>query len=341
MSDAEAARGVVLAEAGDDEQKTQHKRGNAMMMDAAPKRKIGGLNENYARELMELHTLGVDGGYTQKDVQEVARCFTGWTATGTGKFQFNARAHDAGVKTVLGQTIPAGGGMKDGELVLDILAKHPSTARFIARKLCMRLVADTPPPALIEKAAQVFLQTEGDLRAVVRCIALAPEFYEAANYRAKIKSPFEYAVSAVRAMGGHYEGNEARRTGRGAGKRQPLGPFIARMGQPLYAHLTPDGYPEDSSKWMSAGALIARFNYAVALAGNEVAEVRVQPNALLDGGTPDDNNYVLAHLSSHLLGGDLPAGMETALRRQMVPGKEADLAYLSAVVMGSPAFQRR
>src|SRR5476649_2133225 len=154
-----------------------------------------GVNENYGRELMELHTLGVDGGYTQRDVAEVARCFTGWTMKnphdGTGFF-FDMKKHDRGVKHVLGHTIAAGRGIEDGEEVLDILARHPATARFIATKLVRRFVADDPPPALVERAAKAFRKTGGDLREVVRVIVTSREFAGAAAYRAKVKSPFEY-----------------------------------------------------------------------------------------------------------------------------------------------------
>ena len=161
-----------------------------------------GLNENYARELMELHTLGVDGGYTQADVVNVARAFTGWTMSkpheATG-FAFNDRMHDHGAKRVLGRTIKAGGGVEDGEQVLDLLARHPSTARFIATKLVRRFVADDPPPALVDRAARTFRRTDGDLREVMRTILTSPEFLAPAAYRAKVKSPFEYVVSLLRA----------------------------------------------------------------------------------------------------------------------------------------------
>ena len=145
-----------------------------------------GLNENYGRELLELHTLGVDGGYTQKDVTEVARCFTGWTINQPqrgGGFIFNPRLHDEGEKVVLGVTIPAGGGMEDGEKVLDILARHPSTAHFISHKLAQRFVADDPPPALVDRMAQTFLKTGGDLRAVMKTMLDSKEFWSEGAYR--------------------------------------------------------------------------------------------------------------------------------------------------------------
>ena len=168
------------------------------------KQPVRGLNENYARELMELHTLGVDGGYTQKDVTEVARCFTGWTIRQPregGDFFYNDRVHDKGEKTVLGVKIPAGGGQDDAEKVLDILARHPSTARFISKKLAQRFVADDPPQRLIDKMAKTFRDKNGDLREVMKTMLMSDEFFSQAAYRAKVKSPFEMIVSAVRATG--------------------------------------------------------------------------------------------------------------------------------------------
>ncbi|HKS42834.1 MAG TPA: DUF1800 domain-containing protein [Blastocatellia bacterium] len=169
---------------------------------AQPRRKRD-INENYARELMELHTLGVDGGYTQKDVQEVARCLTGWTIDRPfqgGGFIFRPWMHDAGSKTVLGVSLPAGGGISDGVRVIEILSRHPSTARFISKKLCERFIADDPPRQLIERVAQVFLKTDGDIREVLRAILTSPEFYSAAVFRAKLKSPLELAASAIRVL---------------------------------------------------------------------------------------------------------------------------------------------
>jgi uncharacterized protein (DUF1800 family) len=221
-------------------------------------RRPRGINENYARELMELHTLGVDGGYTQKDVTEVARAFTGWTIEnprGGSGFRFDPRMHDAGAKTVLGRRIGAGGGESDGEHVLDILAAHPSTARFIAFKLARRLVGDTPPPALVERTAARFRATGGDLREVTRTILTSPEFLSPENYAAKIKTPFEFVVSALRASG--TELRDARRVVR----------ELRDMGMPLYMCQPPTGYADTSDAWMNTGALVARLNYALQLAG--------------------------------------------------------------------------
>jgi uncharacterized protein (DUF1800 family) len=186
-------------------------------------RRPRGLNENYARELLELHTLGVDGGYTQQDIIEVARALTGWTVrpprTGEPTFWFNGAAHDAGEKRILGTRLAAGRGIEDGEQVLDLVARHPSTARFIARKLAVRFVSDSPPGALVERAADTFRRTDGDIREVVRTIVTSPEFFSHQAYRAKVKSPFEVVLSALRAVG----------TSRRRFRRSP-----SRAGQPLY-----------------------------------------------------------------------------------------------------------
>ncbi|MBS1859648.1 MAG: DUF1800 domain-containing protein, partial [Acidobacteria bacterium] len=200
-----------------------------------------GLNENYGRELMELHTLGVDGGYTQKDVTEVARCFTGWTIRnprGGGEFAFNPRMHDNGPKTVLGLAIPAGGGIADGEKVLDILARSPATAHFISKKLATRFVADDPPEALVERMARTFLKTDGDLGAVMRTMIDSKEFFSEGAYRSKMKSPLEFVASAVRAVNGDVE------------MALPLANQVAQLGQPLYRKQEPTGYSNSSMEWM-------------------------------------------------------------------------------------------
>ncbi|HVZ76595.1 MAG TPA: DUF1800 domain-containing protein [Gemmatimonadaceae bacterium] len=218
-----------------------------------------GLNENYARELMELHTLGVDGGYTQHDVIEVARCLTGWTIDQrNGTFVFRPQMHDADTKYVLGHEIPAGRGEEDGEEVLDILAHHPSTAHFIAKKLVVRFVSDSAPPALVERAAQTFLRTDGDIREVVRTIVTSPEFFSRAAYRAKVKTPFELVASALRAMNAQPDP-----TPRVAG-------IVQRLGQQTFGRLTPDGWPDRGDAWMNTGAILNRINFGVQLANGGV-----------------------------------------------------------------------
>ena len=233
---------------------------------AAPKR-TPGINENYARELMELHTLGVDGGYTQKDVTEVARAFTGWTIDQprqSGNFMFRPAMHDRGEKTVLGQRLPANRGIQDGQQVIDILARHPSTARFIATKLVRRFVSDDAPKSLIDKVAATYTKTDGDIREMLRTIFFSEEFMSADSFGKKMKSPLEYTVSAIRAFGGE-----------SAGGRQ-VAQAIGTMGQPLYQYQPPTGFPDRADYWMSDGALVARLNFAVTLASNRIPDTRVK-----------------------------------------------------------------
>src|SRR4051812_6557398 len=221
-----------------------------------------GLNENYARELMELHTLGVDRGYTQKDVTEVARAFTGWTIENPrrgGGFTFNRRLHDPGQKVVLGHVIKAGGDESDGEQVLDLLAKHPATARFIAAKLVRHFVSDTPPAALVDRAAKRFRDTGGDLRDVMRTILASPEFASADAYDAKVKSPFEFVASALRAVA--TESVDVK----------PLVRQLQQMGMPLYMCQPPTGYKDTADAWVNTGALVNRINFALQLSRGDQA----------------------------------------------------------------------
>jgi uncharacterized protein (DUF1800 family) len=226
-----------------------------------------GLNENYGRELLELHTLGVDGGYTQKDVTEVARCFTGWTIADPqrgGTFLFNKRLHDAGEKTVLGVKIPAGGGIEDGEKVLDIVAHHPSTARFVSKKLAQRFVADNPPESLVARMAETFRKSDGDLRAVMQTMLESKEFWSQGAYRSKVKTPLETVASAVRAVNGDVD------------YAFPLVNQIAQLGQPLYRKQEPTGYSNSSQEWLNSAGLLARMNFALQLAKNQIPGVKVE-----------------------------------------------------------------
>ena len=223
-----------------------------------------GLNENYGRELMELHTLGVDGGYTQKDVTEVARAFTGWTIQNPrqgGGFRFEPRLHDSGRKVVLGHVINAGGGETDGEQVLDILASHPSTARFIATKLVRRFVSDAPPRSLVDRAAARFRQTDGDLREVTRTILLSPELLSQDAVNAKVKTPFEFLVSALRMTGA--DGIPGR------SEPEDLVRILQRLGMPLYSCQPPTGYKDTVDAWINTGALVERMNVALRLADGD------------------------------------------------------------------------
>ncbi len=222
-----------------------------------------GLNENYGREVMELHTLGVNGGYTQEDVIAVARCFTGWTVRDPAdpEFVFAPFMHDFGEKTVLGHKIAAGGGEQDGLQVIDILAHHPSTAKFISRELAQRFVADDPPQALVDRMAQTFTKTDGDLRAVLETMFTSPEFFSEGAWQAKIKSPFEMVVSAVRAIGGETSDTFT------------LVQKIADLGEPLYNKLEPTGYPNTGDAWLSTAGIMGRMNFSAALASGLVPGV--------------------------------------------------------------------
>ncbi|HTM24127.1 MAG TPA: DUF1800 domain-containing protein [Vicinamibacterales bacterium] len=268
-----------------------------------------GLNENYGRELMELHTLGVDGGYTQDDVVNVARAFTGWTIDQPrqgGGFRFEPRLHDSREKVVLGHRIKAGGGESDGEQVLDILAKHPSTARFISTKLARRFVSDTPPPALVDRAAKRFAETDGDIREVVRTILTSPEFFSADAYRAKVKTPFEFVVSAVRA------------TGTEVTDAMPLAQAVRQLGMPLYMCQPPTGYADRADAWVNTGALLNRMNFALQLVSGRMRGI--EPGA--------------GPVSAALANDVSPATASTI-------AKAGDPKQVAALTLGSPEFQRR
>ncbi|HXD18637.1 MAG TPA: DUF1800 domain-containing protein [Vicinamibacterales bacterium] len=233
---------------------------------ANAKKRPRGLNENYGRELLELHTLGVDGGYTQADVTEVARAFTGWTIDRDGRFRFVAALHDNGEKTVLGHRIKASG-QDEGEQVLDILASHPSTAHHIAFELAQRLVADEPPPALVERAAARFRDTGGDLREVVKTIVTSPEFLAPEARGAKFKTPFELVVSAVRTTGAEVDDARA------------FVQTLQQLGQPLYMCQPPTGYKDTADAWVSAGGLVTRMNFATRLASGNMPGVTLPASA--------------------------------------------------------------
>ena len=282
-----------------------------------------GLNENYARELMELHTLGVNGGYTQHDVTEVARCFTGWTILEPrkgGGFFYNDKLHDKGEKVVLGNVIPAGGGMEDGEKVLDILAAHPSTARFISRGLAQRFVADNPPETLVNKMAQTFRASNGDIREVMKAMLDSKEFWSQGAYRAKVKTPFEMVVSSVRAL----EGDVAAAF--------PLANQVGNLGEPLYRKQEPTGYANLNAEWVSSAALLNRMNFALQLAKNGVAGVKVDVARF-------GNNPEL--VAKKLLLRDASPQTRAAIQKAIVQEKQKSPALIAGLVLGSPDFQRR
>ncbi len=293
-----------------------------------------GINENYARELMELHTLGVDGGYTQKDVQEVARCFTGWTildprgyrrAAGSmiqgtedkrydrlaraagvpdgvesGEFFFNSRWHDNGEKNVLGQKIKADG-ENDGLKVIDILVKNPATAKFIARKLAVKFVSDNPGDALVSRVAAAFQKSEGDIKTTLRALFNDPEFFAPENYRVKIKTPFEVAVSSIRALGADTNSSPA------------LIALINKMGEVPYGYQAPTGYPDTAEDWVNTGALLERLNFAVAFSSNRIPGTRVD----LKKFEGIDRQKVLDNAIAMVLDGEISPATKAALVKQL------------------------
>jgi len=281
-----------------------------------------GLNENYARELMELHTLGVDGGYSQQDIIEVARCFTGWTINQPnrgGEFMYNDRVHDKGEKTVLGVKIPAGGGQDDAARVLDILVRHPSTARFISTKLAKKFVADDPPPALIEHMTKTFRDTDGDIRAVMAAMLESKEFFSQGAFRSKVKTPLELVVSAVRATGA--EVNYAI----------PLATQMAQLGQPLYRKIEPTGYSSANAEWVNSAALLARMNFALALTANRVPGIKVDQSQFQDNVAATGRQVLFRDPSKQTL-----ESIQRALEQ-----KEPTPGLVAGLVLGSPDFQRR
>jgi uncharacterized protein (DUF1800 family) len=315
-----------------------------------------GLNENYARELMELHTLGVDGGYTQEDVIEVARCFTGWSIDGPqqgGGFVFRPRAHDDGAKRVLGHVIPAGGGERDGLIVIDLLARHPSTARFISEKLVRRFVSDDPPPSLVERAAATFRDTDGDIRAVLAAIFTSPEFFSAEAYRAKVKTPLEVVASALRAVGARVEPVDTKAGAFPDGGAFGLARRVDRLGEPLYGAQAPTGYRDAATTWINGGALLNRLNFALDLAQDRLPGVQVDLRSMLAGTDLSRPQDVLDRLVSVVLHGEISPATERALAseldgahvtRRTADGRrlaDADVEKLAALILGSPEFQRR
>jgi len=301
-----------------------------------------GLNENYGRELMELHTLGVDGGYTQDDVINVAKAFTGWSIRQPRRdpeFFFEDRLHDNSVKTVLGHEI-RGGGMKDGEEVLDILARDPHTAHHISFELAQRFVSDNPPAALVDRMAQTFLKSDGDIREVLRAMIYSPEFWSKEAYRAKIKTPFELVASATRAVGAEVE------------IPLMLVQWTSRIGQPLYQCEPPTGYSDKADAWVNTGALLSRMNFSLALTSNRLRGAQVNIDSLFGGDTAANPHATLDRAIQVLLGG--PASQQTrdTLEKQLDDPqilqatlddkvKHVNTAMVAGLVLGSPEFQRR
>jgi uncharacterized protein (DUF1800 family) len=334
---------------------------------AKPGQAVSGLNENYGREIMELHTLSVNGGYTQNDVTELARVLTGWTIQPLEQgaaFQFDPKKHDPGDKVLLGQTVPENG-VNEGMQVLDMLAHHPNTAKFIAKKLAMRFVADDPPPALVDRLAQKFLSTDGDIREILRTMFKSPEFCSPKAYRAKVKTPFEFVVSSLRA------------TGTDLSNPGPLLGTLNRMGMPLYQMVPPTGYSMTESTWMNSEALLDRVNYALALTNGQVGGTNFDAGRLLALGTLTSRGFprpnpagqtagqtaghfdadsghgqetALLLLENALLNGEVSTTTQKAIRRQLddpqvaahsLDDPKRTLNTMTALVIGSPEFQHR
>jgi uncharacterized protein (DUF1800 family) len=277
---------------------------------------------------MELHTLGVDGGYTQKDVTELARCLTGWTILGLRRneprFVFLDAAHDHGDKTELGHHVKSAG-IKEGEEMIHILATHPSTAHFISYELARRFVADEPPAALVDRAAAVFRKTDGDIREVVRTIVTSPEFFAPEARQAKVKTPFEFVVSAVRASGAE------------VGDATALAQRVAQMGMPLYQQQPPTGYKDTADAWVSTSGLLARLNFALDLAGGRVRGVSVSRESL--AGRAGDGAMLADSLAERLT----PYGLSESTRKtvETESSQGLDPARVAGLILGSPEFQRR
>ncbi|MGH9531753.1 MAG: DUF1800 domain-containing protein [Terriglobales bacterium] len=305
-----------------------------------------GLNENYARELMELHTLGVNGGYTQKDVTEVARVFTGWTIRQPrlgGGFDYNGRMHEPGDKTVLGQKISESG-KKEGEQVLKMLARHPSTAKFISTKLAQRFVSDAAPAALVERMAASFQRSGGDIKEVLRTLFRSPEFWSSEAYRAKVKTPLEFVASAVRATGADVSNGMA------------LVGALNKLGMPLYAAQPPTGYSMKAEAWVNSAALLNRMNFALGLGTGRLPGIKLDAQHLLGSSVPGNTEIALTALEQSLLAGDVSRQTHDTIRKQLgnpkvnlVQGMDAGNSPASpsgpgvmiGLLLGSPEFQRR
>jgi len=298
----------------------------------AEQRRPTGINENYARELMELHTLGVDGGYSQKDVTEVARILTGWSVARPmqgGGFVFNDWAHDRGSKTVLGVEFPSGHGQDEGRRLLKLLAQHPSTMHFVSGKLCARFVNDTPPDGCIDDAVLAWKKSRGKIPEVLRAIFHSPDFWAPANVASKVKTPLEFVVSAVRAVGAVPDSTPR------------LALAVARLGEPLYQHVAPNGYPEVQEDWVNSGALLGRMNFAAQLAANRLPGVSVRLDEVLP--PVPDHAALVDSVDALILGGKMTARTRKVILDQLAGVDDPVQARALAVglAIGGPEFQRQ
>jgi len=308
-----------------------------------PQQTKRGLNENYAREVMELHTLGVDGGYTQQDVTELAKVFTGWTIDNPqqgGSFAYRPQVHQPGTKHVLGMEIKDDG-MNEGKRMIEALSHHPATAKFISRKLAMRFVSDTPPDALVERMANTFLKSDGDIKEVLRTMFHSPEFWSPDAYRAKVKTPLEFVVSALRASNTQVI------------NVLPLQQQLQKMGMPLYGQQPPTGYKMTADAWVNSSALLSRMNFALALAGGKIRALQMDSQKFLQDGTmPTDSDAQIQTVAHSLVAGDISKQTrETILKQlndpsvtQTMPDGQvqgSNIGIIAGLVLGSPEFQRR
>ena len=291
-----------------------------------------GINENYARELMELHTLGVDGGYTQADVVDVARILTGWSITRPEdgvQFAFHDWAHDRGAKEVMGVTFPSGRAEDEGRRLLAFLAGHPSTMRHVSRKLCTRFVADTPPVGCVDAAVRAWDRSDGDITEVMRAILRSPEFWSDTNRLAKTKSPLEFTVSAVRVLGAATDDSPG------------MSQVVARLGQPLYLQPAPTGYPETQDEWVNSGALLDRMNIAMALAANTLPGIAVDLNQVVPVGAETD--ALIDAVDERILAGSMSPTTRRVIREELreVNDPTARRALAVGLAIGGPEFQRQ
>jgi uncharacterized protein (DUF1800 family) len=310
---------------------------------APPKKKEDrGLNENYGREVMELHTVGVDAGYSQQDVIAMAETLTGWTVHEPRKdpeFFFDDRIHAQGRKVVMGHTFNYGG-EKDGEEALKFLANHPSTARFISTELARHFVSDNPPESLINRMAKNYESTGGDIRSVLKTMIYSPEFWSKDAYRAKVKTPFELVASTARALGADVSVS------------LPLAQWVGRMGEPLFLCQPPTGYSDKSETWVNTGALLNRLNFALTLAGDKMAGASVDLKTLLDQPSSSDPNAALEQSIEIFLAGDIADSTKKTLESRLSdpqilqtrlddPVKQVNEGLIAGLVLGAPEFQRR
>ena len=297
-------------------------------------RVVRGLNENYGRELMELHTVGVDAGYTQDHVIDAARCFTGWgidNLSTSGRFVYRAQAHDPGAKSVFGLNLPAGGGKDDGDKLLDYLASHPQTASFIAKKLAQRFVSDDPPPRVVDRAAAAFTATGGDIREVVRAILGSAEFWAEGFGSGKPKTPIEFVASALRAADAQVSSGRA------------VGAYLQNMGMPLYSCVPPTGYSNRGADWINPSSQLYRMNFGLDLAGGAIAGVAADVRGMVRrmGGDAEDPRSVAGTISAEIFGKGLSRSTLDAASRVAPGGPVSVATRVAGLCLASPDMQAR